>query len=276
MITVSTKRIQYTPSSFARASLLHLAETGSLTAIKPHISKRTNLGGFLLLVVEHGSGYVEVGRKRYELKTGNVAFINCSQPYAHCTSKDLWTIHWAHFDGPALLSVYNKFLERSGCPVFMASQTETYVDSLKKIYDVAAGSSFIRDMSINTILAAMLEKVMEDGWTERQTKAKNSVEEIRIYLENHYMENITLEGLSQQFFLERTYLGHLFSRGMGTTPIKYLNAVRLRKAKELLRFTDHTLAEIAEQVGFSSEHYISRVFKAIEGIPPREYRKRWK
>ena len=276
MATVRTKRIQYTPSSFARASLLHLAEVGSLTALKPHISKRTNLGGFLLFVVEHGTGYVDVGRKRYELKAGNVVFIDCSKPYAHCTSKALWTIHWVHFDGPALLSVYNKFLERSGSPAFFAPHAETYVNSLKKIYDVAAGGSFVRDMSINTILSAVLERVMEDCWTERQTKSKGNVEEIRIYLETHYMENITLECLSQKFFLERTYLGHLFTRVMGTTPIKYLTSVRIRKSKELLRFTDYTLAEIAEQVGFSSEQYISRVFKSIEGIPPREYRKRWK
>ena len=276
MATVRTKRIQHTPSSFARASLLHLAEVGSLTALKPHISKRTNLGGFLLFVVENGAGYVDVGRKQYALTAGNVVFIDCSKPYAHCTSKDLWTIHWAHFDGPALLSVYNKFLERSGSPVFIVPNAETYVNYLKKIYDVAVSASFVRDMSINTILSAVLEKVMEDCWTERQTKSKGCVEEIRIYLETHYMENITLEGLSQRFFLERTYLGHLFARAMGTTPIKYLTSIRIRKSKELLRFTDYTLAEIAEQVGFSSEQYISRVFKAIEGIPPREYRKRWK
>ncbi len=206
MATVRTKRIQYTPSSFARASLLHLAEVGSLTALKPHISKRNNLGGFLLFVVENGAGYVDVGRKRYALTAGNVVFIDCSKPYAHCTSKDLWTIHWAHFDGPALLSVYNKFLERSGSPVFIVPNAETYVNYLKKIYDVAVSASFVRDMSINTILSAVLEKVMEDCWTERQMKSKGSVEEIRIYLETHYMENINLDGLSQRFFLGQTYL----------------------------------------------------------------------
>ena len=62
----------------------------------------------------------------------------------------------------------------------------------------------------------------------------------------------------------------------GSSPIKYLTAVRIQKSKELLRFTDDTLAKIAKIVGFSSEQYLSRVFKALEGISPREYRKRWK
>ena len=92
MSLVRTKRIQYTPSPFAKASLLHLAEVGSLTALKPHTSKRSNLGGFLLLVVEKGSGVIEAAHKQYEVKVGDVAFIDCSGPYAHSTGKDLWTI----------------------------------------------------------------------------------------------------------------------------------------------------------------------------------------
>lgn len=276
MVTVRTKRIQYTPSSFARASLLHLAEVGRLTALKPHISKRTNLGGFLLLVVEKGSGYVEMGRGRYELKAGDVAFIDCSKTYAHSTGDDLWSIHWAHFDGPALLSIYSKFLDRSGRPMFFAPDKNVYISCLQKLYDTVAGASFVRDMGINTILSTLLEQVMKDCWSEARLKTKGNVEEIRLYLESHYMESITLESLSQRFFLERTYIGHMFSRMIGSSPIKYLTAVRIQKSKELLRFTDDTLAEIAEKVGFSSEQYLSRVFKGLEGISPREYRKRWK
>ncbi len=276
MATVKTKRIQYTPSVFARASLLHLAEVGGLTALKPHISKRTNLGGFLLMVVEKGSGYVELGRERYELLAGDVAFIDCSKTYAHSTGDDLWTIYWAHFDGPALLSIYSKFLDRSGRFVFSAPHKNVYINYLQKLYDTAAGSSFVRDMGINTLLSTLLEQVMKDCWSENRLKTKGNVEEIRLYLESHYMETITLESLSQKFFLERTYIGHMFSRMTGSSPIKYLTTVRIQKTKELLRFTDSTLAEIADKVGFSSDQYLSRVFKGLEGISPREYRKRWK
>lgn len=276
MVTVRTKRIQYTSSSFARAALLHMSEVGRLTALQPHISKRTNLGGFLLLVVEKGSGYVEMGWDRYELQAGNVAFIDCSKTYAHSTSDDLWTIHWAHFDGPALLSIYSKFLDRSGRPVFFAPDKQVYMDYLQKLYDTAVGDSFVRDMGINTLLSTLLEQVMKDCWSEGRLKTKGAVEEIRLYLESHYMESITLEGLSQRFFLERTYIGHMFSRMTGSSPIRYLTTVRIQKSKELLRFTDDTLAKIAEKVGFSSEQYLSRVFKGVEGISPREYRKRWK
>lgn len=276
MGTVRTKRIQYTPSAFARASLLHLAEVGSLTALKPHTSKRSNLGGFLLLVVEKGAGAVEVGQKKYRLSAGDVAFIDCSKPYSHSTGDELWTIHWSHFDGPALLAIYNKFLDRGGKPVFSVAAMGQYITLLDRLYETAAGASHVRDMSINTILSSLLEMVMKDCWAEKRLAPGGNVEEIRLYLENHYMEHITLADLSQRFFMERTYLGHVFNRVTGISPIRYLSHVRIRKVKELLRFTDNTLAEIAGRTGFSSEQYLSRMFKAMEGISPREYRKRWK
>lgn len=276
MNTVTTTRIQYTPSPFARAALLHLAEVGNLTALKPHTSQRSNLGGFLLLAVKSGAGVVEIEGQQYELTSGDVAFIDCSKPYSHSTGADLWTVYWAHFDGPALLAIYNKFIDRSGKPVFATQDIKQYIDLLHDLYEIGAGASYVRDMSINTMLSSLLEKVMRDCWTEGKPTGSTKVEKIRLYMENHYMETVSLESLSQEFFMEKTYLAHVFSRVTGTSPIKYLAVVRIRKVKELLRFTNDTLAEIAKQTGFSTEQYLSRVFKEMEGIPPREYRKRWK
>ena len=54
--SVTSSRILYTPSTFARTSLLHLQEIGSLQAIHQHTSTRTNLTSFLCFVVLSGEG----------------------------------------------------------------------------------------------------------------------------------------------------------------------------------------------------------------------------
>lgn len=61
----------------------------------------------------------------------------------------------------------------------------------------------------------------------------------------------------------------------GTTINSYLIAKRITRAKQMLRFTDKTLEEIAVSVGMNGGNYFSRMFKKIEGISPREYRKQW-
>ena len=49
---VNSRRILYTPSAFARSNLLHLQELGSLTAQRPHVSRRENLASCLFFLVE--------------------------------------------------------------------------------------------------------------------------------------------------------------------------------------------------------------------------------
>lgn len=284
MKAVQSKRIQYTPSTFARTSLLHLSETGSLTALQPHTSARENLGGYLLMVVEAGCGLVKVGRKEYEMKVGDVAFIDCSKPYSHRTSEDLWTISWCHFNGPSLSLIYSKFLERSGRkPIFHATDIASYLSALQQLYDVAAGASFTRDMQINTLLSMLLEKIMADCWSEESkgtVQDKVDLTEVREYIEKHYREKIGLEELANQFFVEKTYLSRAFKLQFGINLFDYLHLIRINKVKELLRFGDDgrmmKLAEIAEVTGFGSESYLSLRFKKTEGISPSEYREKWK
>ena len=77
---VSTNRIIYTPSAFAKNSLLHLQEVGELQAKKPHISKRTNLLSYLFFLVEKGSGTLDYNGQTYTLSQGDCVFIDCMSP----------------------------------------------------------------------------------------------------------------------------------------------------------------------------------------------------
>ena len=55
-VSVQSARILYTPSAFARESLFHLQEVGSLKALRGHTSRREGLRSFLCFVVESGAG----------------------------------------------------------------------------------------------------------------------------------------------------------------------------------------------------------------------------
>ena len=90
--SVTSSRILYTPSTFARTSLLHLQEVGSLQAIYPHTSTRTNLTSFLCFVVLSGNGTLTYEGTTYELSAGDCVFIDCRKAYSHSTSDDLWSL----------------------------------------------------------------------------------------------------------------------------------------------------------------------------------------
>ena len=64
---------------------------------------------------------------------------------------------------------------------------------------------------------------------------------------------------------------HIFKEGMGVSPHEYLTRIRIEKAIQLLENSNLTVAEIAEQTGFSGQNYFSRAFKRYTGKTPREY-----
>jgi two-component system response regulator YesN len=64
----------------------------------------------------------------------------------------------------------------------------------------------------------------------------------------------------------------LFSKKKGITFNKFLIKVRMEKAKELLKFTDQKVINIATMVGYNEVYYFSHSFKKYTGLTPREFR----
>lgn len=87
-----------------------------------------------------------------------------------------------------------------------------------------------------------------------------------------YMDNLTLEQVSQVIHVSPVYLSRLFLKETEVTFIDYVTNFRMRKAKELLTQTKLRTYEISERVGYKNSKYFIRVFKNHVGMPPGEYR----
>ncbi len=95
---------------------------------------------------------------------------------------------------------------------------------------------------------------------------------LRDYIEKHSGGEITLDELAAEAHFTKTYFVKRFREFWGMSPMKYVNNVRLRKARMLLAETERSLSEIAAKTGFNSLHYFSRRFKEKYGVAPSEYR----
>lgn len=276
---VSSDRVLYTASAFARSSLLHLQESGELRAIRPHTSSRSNLQSYLFFQVVDGAGELFYDGKKYSLSPNSCVFIDCHKPYSHTTdSNKLWTLRWCHFYGPTLSSIYQKYCERGGQPVFTPECSTPFLDILAKLFTVAKGDDYIRDMLINEQLSILIRLIMEQSWhpeNKQITAKKASVLEVKAFLDENYLENITLDSLCSRFFISKYYLTHSFKEQFGMTINAYLQNVRITCAKQLLRFSNITVEEISSEIGISDPAYFSRLFKKIEGVSPSVYRKQW-
>lgn len=94
---------------------------------------------------------------------------------------------------------------------------------------------------------------------------------ILFYLNEHYMEPVTLSSLSENFHLSRQYIMRLFRRHLQTTVTHYIQQVKLAHAQELLRYSTFRVQEVADMLGFSSAYYFCRLFRAHFGITPTAF-----
>lgn len=276
---VHSNRIIYTPSPFARSSLLHLQEVGSLQARQPHTSARENLASYLFFLVEQGSGLLEYDGIRHSLQSGDCVFLDCRKPYLHRTGEDLWHLRWVHFYGPNMGAIYKKYQERGGQTTFHANKPERFSALLQELYTLAASDDYVRDMQIYGKLVDLLTLLMEESWHPGDAHIargkKQNLQEIKDYLDTHYTEKITLDALAERFYINKFYLTRVFKEQFGQSVTAYLVQLRITQAKRMLRFTDSSIESIAQECGLSDANYFSRLFKKVEGIPPGEYRKQW-
>ena len=94
------------------------------------------------------------------------------------------------------------------------------------------------------------------------------------YLNEHYMDKITLRDLASRLFVSDSYLSKLFRQELGTSFTDYLNKNRVEHSIELMQTTDLSLLEISGMVGFEDQSYFTKVFKRITGETPRQYKAR--
>lgn len=93
------------------------------------------------------------------------------------------------------------------------------------------------------------------------------------YINRNYFDNISLDFLSERFFISKYELCRKIKKVTGLTYSSYLMRLRINHARELLESSALTVNEISSQMGFHSSAYFSSSFKKALGISPNDYRK---
>lgn len=122
----------------------------------------------------------------------------------------------------------------------------------------------------------LLGEAVEEFRQRRLCRRKSDTvcDRAEIYIREHYGDiNLNLNALGEALGLSPSYLSKLFKAQKGISPLDYLYQVRIELAKRLLRNSDQTMDEIAEQTGFLNGIALNKIFKKMEGITPGAYRK---
>ena len=93
------------------------------------------------------------------------------------------------------------------------------------------------------------------------------------YIQENLAQNLTLADMAQVVNLSTSHLTRLFKQSQGISLYQYVIQCRIARAKQLLKYQQLTIAEIATQVGFSDQSHLTRHFKRLVGLTPKAFRK---
>ena len=93
------------------------------------------------------------------------------------------------------------------------------------------------------------------------------------YLESNLDKKLDLKNMAERLEYNPAYLSNYFSTKMNITISEYLNRLRVNKACEYLKYTNSSIVEISNILGYSSSQHFTRSFKNAMKITPSEYRK---
>lgn len=266
-------------SAFAKNNLLFLQETGKFCSGKQYFTERSGLDSYLVKVTLSGRGILEYCGETYALTPGSVMFIDCRLPQKYYTdpTADKWEMDWVHFNGSNLRPFYERFLEKNNTsPVSRLASDNTASETIENLIELS--DRYHRDQDNEILADYLLHALLKELLLKSGSKASDSpdyVSRIAYYLRHHYREEIVLDTLASEFSLSKFHLQKIFKESVGMSPAKYLQNVRMNRAKSLLRGTNLPVNEVAEEIGMEPNYFI-QVFRLTEGMTPGVYRNRWK
>lgn len=98
------------------------------------------------------------------------------------------------------------------------------------------------------------------------------MEHAKQYIREHLDERIVLQDIADTFNVSPNYLSQLFKKFENIGISEYISNLKIQKSQELLKDGNLKIYEIADQLGFESAFYFSKVFKKVTGVSPKDFR----
>ena len=122
------------------------------------------------------------------------------------------------------------------------------------------------------LLDQILREYASDFESADVLRPNRQIQSLCQYMEEHFAENVTLDELLSMTDFGKSYLLRSFTRQTGVSPYRYLQTIRLDKAK---RFLEEGIAPIdaAGMAGFSDQSHFTHFFKEFIGLTPKQYQR---
>lgn len=225
--------------------------------------------------VEQGTADIMVNQKLFSVKPGELLIANSNELHSGSCADVSYRSRIIIFDIADLSPELAKTT-----PIFPnLIYGDDYVrDLVQRIFqerkEKQIGHKQICRALVLELLVHLYREHLVQTLTQRDSlRRKRNLERLNTvlrYIEGHYTQPIPNAKLAEMACLSEDRFGHLFREGVGCSPRKYINEMRLKKAMNLLQTGKYTVTEVAEAVGFRDYNHFGRLFRRQYNCTPYE------
>lgn len=218
-----------------------------------------------LILTLKGEGVARIGGETYTLTPGEIFFYKSGIPVEYYGKDENFFTCFVTFSGSAC----DPLMEYYNFPQYFVFKNEKIADSLIELCQTAERG--VRDELLSPKIYSILNSIGLHISSDTPTK---SFEKAIAYIRRNYNHDLPISEIAQHVGISKSLLFKLFRKVAGTTPVDYINSLRIDWAKHFLDSSpDIPVSEIGKNVGFSSSSYFIECFKKKEGITPLQFRK---
>jgi AraC family transcriptional regulator len=218
------------------------------------------------------------------VQTGESIFVPAGQPsYWHCPQKSTCESILHIYLKPELITQVAEASNLNGDRIDLVncfSKPDRHLQQIAMLLLAELKSGELLGQlyveSLTQVLAIHLVRhystVTRPVTSQNRNLTRVQLEEAIDYIHAHLNRDLSLAELASVINVSPTYFASLFKQAMRISPHQYVIQQRVERAKVMLSKTDLAIAQIAVQVGFSSQSHLTQQFKRITGMTPKQVR----
>jgi AraC-like DNA-binding protein len=230
---------------------------------------------YVIGFIESGERCLSCKNREYTIEPGDLLLFNPRDNHT-CEQTDGRTLDYRCINVPpetmskAAFEITGKeYLPYFAPPVVFHSELVPLLRELHMII-MEEERGFRKEEIFFFLLEQLIKEFSEEGIEPSLAEENRETRIICNFLEENYMKNITLDELSELTGLSKYYLLRSFTKQKGISPYRYLETIRIDRAKKLLEQGVLPI-EAALQTGFADQSHFSNFFKKFIGLTPKQY-----
>lgn len=231
---------------------------------------------YVIGFVQNGMRTLSCKNKEYTIKSGDILLFNPKDNHS-CMQMDEGAFDYISINIPTniMASLTEEITGKRDLICFSKNVlTDTNLsNSLIILYKAITlrAERFEKEEALYLFISSLTEKYGQP-FEDISSEYSNEIENICRYMQKHYAEHISLEELCRHCSLSKSTLLRAFTKQKGITPYRYLQSIRIDKAKKLLE-TGTSLSQTALLTGFTDQSHFTNYFHMYIGISPASYKK---